>query len=155
MASSINKVVGFDLKDEEFRELPLPRDMQKVILLMNILGGSICITDLCPNNQVDMWLMSKEEENNRKGYYWIKLMTMTISPKYYLPVSKVHPLYFTKDGKVLCYIRNGNSKLVLVDPKTKKLEGFTIREISRDSDLIMDVTFDDHSTFIESLVSLN
>ncbi|KAM7516506.1 hypothetical protein LguiA_006089 [Lonicera macranthoides] len=155
LASSINKVVGFDLKDEEFRELPLPRDMRKDVLLMNILGGSVCITEICRNNEVNVWLMSKEEENNKEGYYWMKLMTMTISPRNYLPVEKVHPLYFMKDGKVLCCIRNGNRKFVLVDPKTKKLEGFTIHEITRDSDLIMDATFDDHGTYIESLVSLN
>ncbi|KAM7516889.1 hypothetical protein LguiA_006472 [Lonicera macranthoides] len=158
-----NMIVVFDLKDEEFRELPLPLDMRreerKSKLSMKDVGGSLCVVKICKNNEVTVWLMLKEEENNIEKYCWVKLMMVTLPAIYFGRFFYFYPLSFMKDGKVLCsvlYLIDGENlvKFVLIDPKTKRLEEFAIHGICDDS--FGHCTFEaQHTAYIDSLVSPN
>lgn len=160
-----NKIVVFDLKDEKFRELPLPRDMpcdkRNNKLSMKNVGGSICIINICQNNKVNMWLMLKEEENNKEKYCRIKSMTVTLSSTNFWGFFDLYPLCFMKDENVLCCVHHrkggkdlitGKVNYVLINPITKRLQDFTIHWTCGDS--FRDCTLEaQHTTYIDSLVS--
>ncbi|KAM7516846.1 hypothetical protein LguiA_006429 [Lonicera macranthoides] len=164
LVSSSNTIVWFDLKDEEFGELPLPCDMRNnKLLCSNVIGGSLCIISIFKNNKAQVWSVLKEEENNnnKEKYYWIMLTKVTISAKIFGRVFEIDPLSFLKGGKVLCCLRDFNGsnlvndmiKYVLIDPKTKKLEDFSIHGIC--PFLFRDYTFQQQTTYIDTLVSPN
>ncbi|KAM7520833.1 hypothetical protein LguiB_019795 [Lonicera macranthoides] len=161
--SSDNYSIKPELYYEEFRELPLPLDMRreerKSKLSMKDVGGSLCVVKICKNNEVTVWLMLKEEENNIEKYCWVKLMMVTLPAIYFGRFFYFYPLSFMKDGKVLCsvlYLIDGENlvKFVLIDPKTKRLEEFAIHGICDDS--FGHCTFEaQHTAYIDSLVSPN
>ncbi|KAM7473480.1 hypothetical protein LguiB_020723 [Lonicera macranthoides] len=100
LVPSNNMIVGFDLKYEEFSNVPLPCDMQIDELSLKLVGGTLCIINLCrKNNEVVMWSMSKEEEKGKNS--WIKMMAVTISAIEFGFYFKIHPLSYMKDGKIL------------------------------------------------------
>ncbi|KAM7473478.1 hypothetical protein LguiB_020721 [Lonicera macranthoides] len=132
-----NMIVGFDLKYEEFSNVPLPHDMQKDKLTLKLVGGMLCVINVCQkNNEVVMWSMSKEEEKGKNS--WIKMMAATISDIDFGFYFEIHPLSYMKDGKILFCLWHyegnsfaplfkGNSfatrklNFVLIDPKTKMI----------------------------------
>lgn len=62
-----NMIVGFDLKDEEFSDVPFSHDMRKDKLsLIKLVGGSLCIINICQNNNEVRRHMVVDVEGRRK-----------------------------------------------------------------------------------------
>lgn len=62
-----NMIVGFDLKDEEFGDVPFSHDMRKDKLsLIKLVGGSLCIINICQNNNEVRRHMVVDVEGRRK-----------------------------------------------------------------------------------------
>lgn len=154
-------IVGFDLKDEKFRELPLPCDLeQEVFTYLKVLGGCLSIFQFLYGDEVVMWRMKEE---------WIKIMTIDGSSLHCRVPIFMGPVCFLKNGKLLLkfsFKKFSSSKtpreLVLYDFKTNSIENFHIHGISKSERLDPSILslpgiirFFEETTFIESFVSPN
>lgn len=154
-------IVGFDLKDEKFRELPLPCDLeQEVFTYLKVLGGCLSIFQFLYGDEVVMWRMKEE---------WIKIMTIDGSSLHCRVPIFMGPVCFLKNGKLLLkfsFKKFSSSKtpreLVLYDFKTNSIENFHIHGISKSERLDPSILslpgiirYFEETTFIESFVSPN
>jgi len=96
-------IVGFNLKLENFNEVPLPDIEVSNIPDVAVLGGCLCM-NVYKTTQIDVWVM--KEYGNRDS--WIKLLTLVhrINSDWLW----LRPLCYSNDGsKVLV---NGNLRTI-------------------------------------------
>ncbi|KAM7467043.1 hypothetical protein LguiB_014605 [Lonicera macranthoides] len=157
-----NVIVVFDLKDAEFRLLPVPLGLeQEIFTYLKVLGGSLSIFQFRSSDEFVMWTMKEE---------WVKIMTIDCSSLHCAVVPiLMEPICFLKNGKLLlkCFFEKIDSSktpsdLVLYDSKTNNIEDFHIQGIGKGQRLdsptfsLPGITrFLEERTYIETLVSPN
>ncbi|KAM7463015.1 hypothetical protein LguiA_031136 [Lonicera macranthoides] len=150
----VRKIVCFDLKDENFRVLPLPHDLQQGgSLEMKVLGGYLGIIQLSPGVEFNLWAM----KNNDKKEEWINVMSMHYTDYW---ITRARPVCISNNGKVLSLTHrriSDEQKFMLYDPKTRSIEEFPIHGYSGiDSYEEMTGIYSyKEMTYIDSLVSPN
>ncbi|KAJ7967795.1 F-box protein [Quillaja saponaria] len=117
-------VVAFDLRFENFREVPLPEIASTNFSMdVDVLGGSLCMVANYHDVQVDVWVM----EEYGCGRSWSKLFTVA-QPDVIRSFKYLRPLCYSKDGdKVL--LEQDHKKLCWYDLKSKRASSIKISGI--------------------------
>ncbi|XP_043693194.1 F-box protein CPR1-like [Telopea speciosissima] len=112
-------IVSFDLKDEEFREVPLPDSAENEFPWdVEFLKGQLCLLHTFRFQRVEFWMMKDS---------WVKVFSIE------------HPWLIWGSGKLLpiCYLKNGefllskNTKgpLILYDPRRGRVRYLQIHGV--------------------------
>ncbi|XP_054778733.1 F-box protein CPR1-like [Prosopis cineraria] len=107
-------IIAFDLKYENFREVPLPElGNQNFQMDVALLGRSLCMLANDQNTRVDIWVM--KEYGHRES--WCNLFTLTQSPELG-SLKSVRPLTYSSDGNKV-FLELDERKLCWYDLKNK------------------------------------
>ncbi|XP_043718176.1 F-box protein At3g07870-like [Telopea speciosissima] len=122
-SSRPDTIVSFDVEDEVFREMPQPyfgdHSFQSKL---GVLGGFLCMICTLYDNNVKIWMMKDYGVKES----WIKQFSIS-QPMVVGHFNHLKPLGFTKSGEIVLEMHD--RKLVLYDPKTKKLRNLTIQGV--------------------------
>ncbi|KAM7466457.1 hypothetical protein LguiB_014019 [Lonicera macranthoides] len=137
-------VLGFDLKNEKFTELPMPFEGSwnkdaYLIVIEGLLG--ICCIKVTQTRDIIVWKMREIDDGKNE---WIKMITMSLCG------FNIEPLY-CGNGKIFFYkdefIADLTENFAAYDPKTGTSESYPISGIHW--------PVDDWVIYSESLVSPN
>ncbi|KAK4588573.1 hypothetical protein RGQ29_019543 [Quercus rubra] len=117
-----DQIVSFDLTDEIFRELPLPKCLedQRVQIEVGALGDCVSVTADYHDVRVDVWVM-KEYRVKESWFMLLSIARTEVvgSFKY------LRPLAYSKSGKEVLLVLD-NQRLVWYDLRTKRVKNVKI-----------------------------
>ncbi|KAJ0249666.1 F-box domain-containing protein [Hirschfeldia incana] len=130
-------VLAFDVKTEEFREMPLPGEAEDVSrnFLVNDLSGRLCVVDICFQEHDDIWVMNEYGVASSWSRIRIRLLFTCL-----------RPLCSTKNNDEV--LMEDDDDIVLYNFKTDAWRKLRIRGAN------LRGGFETHS-YIESLISPN
>ncbi|KAK9285587.1 hypothetical protein L1049_024782 [Liquidambar formosana] len=113
-------IVGFDLLDEVFRQIPIPHwSLNESNSILMVLGGCLSVV-VYSGNYLDIWLM--KEYGVKES--WTK--EITIRPDILMD-GNYRPLCILKNGKIL--LEYANRQLLSYDPETKNYKKIKIDKL--------------------------
>ena len=134
----LHGILCFDLRDENFRVLQLPLDLQQGnIWVLKVLGGCLVIIKISHDIEFQLWTMKNDSKEE-----WIKVISM---------YNYTRHVCISKNGEVVVLARSNGSnqlKFMLYDPKRDSIEEFHVHGFT-------DILSYEEITYIESLVSPN
>ncbi|KAK9137553.1 hypothetical protein Sjap_008147 [Stephania japonica] len=133
-------ISSFDIGNEKFREMPLPKFKDGIVLMnvVAVLAGLICIIHEC-RFHLEVWVM----KNYGVRESW--MMFFSIGQPIFNPsIRYLIPLYILKNGEIL--LNKDGERLILYNPKDGRVRDICIRGFSN---------WHQMETYVGSLVTLN
>ncbi|KAE9591515.1 putative F-box domain-containing protein [Lupinus albus] len=114
-------IIAFDLRFENFNEVPLPEKAIDEVNNMNleidvaVLGGSLCLIKNYRKQRIDVWVMREYGSKDS----WCKLFVLGVSHDI-RSLKSVKPLGYSRDGLKVLLVQN-RRKLFWYDRRSKEI----------------------------------
>ncbi|XP_074352945.1 F-box protein CPR1-like [Apium graveolens] len=133
-------ILAFDLGDENYKEVPMPRLQNDIVKNMNIVifAESLCMLEYFPLIRIDVWVMKDYGVRNS----WCKLFSVE-QPKITTCCMSIRPIFYSKNRKDVL-LEVDSKKVMWYNLKKKKARAVKIANLPEIFDL---------EVYTESLVS--
>ncbi|XP_042508940.1 F-box protein CPR1-like isoform X2 [Macadamia integrifolia] len=111
-------IVSFELRDEEYREVPLPDYVGDGFYMnLGVLGGQLCLLRIFSKVGVEVWVMKDYGVRDS----WVKQSSLEQSAVIW-PFCCIRPICYTKNGEVILDKYTADkAPLILYDPRSRSV----------------------------------